>query len=106
MLQAFRRSETRYRFQMGLDQEAFLLALPAALAQPFQRQATPDAGLVLTGEDPDAPWALAIRALPPLRLGALSLPRLQVDLDLAGHPPEAAEAFARRFLAHFQRAGG
>jgi hypothetical protein len=107
MHQAFRESATRYRFQMTLDRADLLPALPGALGHDrFDQAETPDGGLVLTARPPGAPWRIQVSPLPPLRLGALSLPRLEVELDLAGHSAEEAEAFANRFLSHVQRAGG
>jgi hypothetical protein len=107
MPRAFRESATRYRFRMSLDRNEFLRDLPGAVAQaPFDRAETADGTLVLTGRPPGRPWRIRAAPLPPLRLGALVLPRLELVLDLAGHSAEEAEAFAIRFLSQFQRAGG
>ena len=103
----FREAGNRYRFQMSLDRDSFLAALAGAVGgEPFDRTEGPGGGLVFTGRRPASPWTVRAVPLPPLTLGALTLPRLEVELDLAGQSAGAAEAFARRFLSHVQRAGG
>jgi hypothetical protein len=102
----FRESATRYRFLMSLDLASLQADLPGAVGhEPFDREEGPG-GLTITGRPPSSRWAIRITPLPPLRLGALALPRLEVELDLAGHSATEAEAFAKRFLSHLQRAGG
>lgn len=106
MQRLFRESPTRYRFHMTLDLASLQAALPGAVGhEPFDREETPD-GLVYAGRPPSPRWTIRITSLPPLHLGALALPRLEVELDLAGHSAEEAEAFAKRFLSHLQRSGG
>jgi hypothetical protein len=103
----FRESDGCYRFQMSLDPDTFLRALPGAVDHdPFALEEGPDGVRVLTGRSPACPWRIRLAPLPPRRLGALTLDRLEVQLDLAGHSAEDAAAFAARFLRHFQRAGG
>ncbi len=49
---------------------------------------------------------LQIRPLPPRRLGSLTLPQLEVSLDLRRAPAAEAAEFLAAFERAFQRGGG
>lgn len=49
---------------------------------------------------------IACHELPPRRVGALTLPRARVTLDMHHLPPGRRDAFLRRFRRAFQRGGG
>jgi hypothetical protein len=86
---------------MTLDRAEFLRLLRGAVGPDWVDEAGGFAH-----RDGSRQWRIRLAPLPPLRLGTLVLPRLRVELDLDGYPPEAAEAFVARFLQHYQRGGG
>ncbi|MGA2080006.1 MAG: hypothetical protein ABSH53_05260 [Holophaga sp.] len=100
-------ARTVHSWEMSLDRAAFLRLLPAAMDQAeFHREETPDGGAVLVHREAGRGWRIRLAPLPPLRLGAVTLDRLRVDLDLEGYAPEEADGLVDRFLLHFQRGGG
>ncbi len=57
-------------------------------------------------ESPAGNVRITFRSMPPLRRGALTLPRAYVELDMAALPAQARATFLARFRRHFQRGGG
>lgn len=87
--------------EMTLTLDEFLRLLPGAVPGPFRRD-----GEVFRGEDGDRGWCLRVRPLPGLRLGAMDLGRLGLDLDFRGYAPEDRAAFLSTFRRQFHRGGG
>jgi len=50
--------------------------------------------------------SLRIHPLPDRRLGLLSLPRLQAEMDIEAADDSAIDAFLRHFHRHFHKGGG
>lgn len=49
---------------------------------------------------------IVTRPLPDRRIALLTLPRLEVDLDLQAERESAIDAFIKRFQQHFHKGGG
>lgn len=87
---------------MTIAREAFLRLLPAAVGHaPFEVDATEIRPL-----DRSLGWRITVAPLPALRLGAIALPRLQVEIRLAGYDAARTRAFLERFELYYRRGGG
>jgi hypothetical protein len=86
-------------YEMTLSRADFLRILPGAVGSSAVLEE--DGCFRPSGLDPA--WTIRLTALPPLRLGLLSLERHRVELDFQG---SGAEAFLDRFWLHFRRGGG
>ena len=87
---------------MTITREAFLRGLPVALdGAPFVV-----AGDAIRPVDPRQRWRIVLAAMPPLRLGLLSLPRQHVEIHTVGFSDATRRRFVERFELAFRRAGG
>lgn len=50
--------------------------------------------------------SIALKELPPRRIGLLSLPRSEVSISFRGYGEGEREAFLERFFRAYQRGGG
>jgi len=84
---------------MTLSRAEFLRLLPGAAGPCVEEE---DGTLAGTG----GAWRIRLTPLPEVRLGALALPRFQVEVVLPGYTPEEERAFLTRFHTQFRRGGG
>ena len=90
--------------EMGYDADEFARTLPLAM-RDWQVVGKPMCWQVIDQqEQPIA--SIEIRPLPARRLGALSLPVLQVRISLAAVDQDLAAEFHQRFDRGFHRGGG
>jgi hypothetical protein len=90
---------------MTATRAEFLRILAGAVGADFDR-CEGAAETVLTERAGPRRWRIRLSPLPPLRLGALSMERLEVELAFEGYGEEAEEAFIAGFMRHAQRGGG
>ena len=90
------------RYEMSLTRADFLRLLPAAVGHAPWR--LDGAQVVAQGDGPA--WRMRLEERPGRPFGPVSLPVLDVTLDLEGIPAGERAAFLERFLLGFQRAGG
>ena len=89
---------------MTATRAEFLRILAGAVGDFDRRDSA--AGTVLTERTSPRQWRIRLSPLAPLRLGALSMERLEVELSFEGYGEEAEEAFIAGFMRHAQRGGG
>jgi hypothetical protein len=89
-------------YDMSLTREDFLRLLPAAVGGEFRSE---EGNLFLHMEEGRG-WRIALSPLPPFALGAITLARQHVEIQLTGYSCAEAEAFLDRFERHFRRGGG
>ncbi|ROR32604.1 hypothetical protein [Inmirania thermothiophila] len=91
-----------WRRQMSIDRAAFRRLLEGMAGTGAVRAAAD--GFVVAAEGGTV--AVRLRDLPPLRLGAIALPALEVELGLHALDEAARARFLARFELHFRRGGG
>jgi hypothetical protein len=103
-----RRSQVAEREVLALSQEMtisradFLRCLPAAVDDaPFRVD-----GDAIHALDAHRRWRIVLLPLRDLAIGAIVLPRLRMDLFLAGFDAAETTRFLARFELYFRRAGG
>lgn len=92
----------RVRRRMGLDRAEFLRSLPHAVAGLKWALE----GSCIQVEDPPRRIEIHLGPEQTRRLGALSLPEMEVTLVFQGYSAEERADFFRRFDRAYQRGGG
>lgn len=87
---------------MSLSEQEFFRLLPRALA-PYVY--TIDSRMICV-ETADGKARILISPQPPRLIASLTLPVLNVEIDIGNLSKEAATAFLKRFDQTFQRGGG
>ena len=90
------------RRRMGLDRAEFLRSFPPAVAGLEWRVE----GAVILVEDPPRRLEIHLGPEQTHRLGALSLPEMEVTLVFRGYSADEQAVFLRRFERAYQRGGG
>lgn len=85
------------RFDATIERADFLRLLPVATGGGFREQ---DGWLLGAG------WRIRLTPLPRLVIGAVSLVRHHVELELSGMSADEEGAFMDRFTLVYQRGGG
>ena len=93
---------TRFSRQMTLSREEFLRTLPAAVG----RMPCTIEGDLLRLDDGKRCVTFRLSDVEPRRIGALSLPALNVEFLFIGYTKAQRQAFMDRFERYFQRGGG
>lgn len=94
-------AKTQVSLEMTITLAEFRSRLPEAVGGAFE-----ESGHHFHGRDGSRTWQLRILPLPGRRLGALSLDRLNVELEFDGYTAAEVEAFLARFRLHYHRGGG
>jgi hypothetical protein len=92
---------SRRTWDMGITRAEFLRLLPAAAGGT---EFHVEGDEILSAGPP--PWRIRLEARPGRGFGPVTIPVLGVALSIDATTPAEAEAFVRRFLLGFQRAGG
>lgn len=92
------------RKDMCLTPAEFARALPKAVQGTLTRTGEGDPAFRVT--DGDRVAIIRTRPLPDRKVGALNLPRLDVEIELRGYDSAEADRFTNRFNLAFLRMGG
>jgi len=91
------------RRSMALTREEFLRTFPSVLEGGSYLI---DHDALVIDSPPGTSLMITLHSVPERRLGALRLPRLEVEIVFCGYNQDEREGFLQRFSRRFQRGGG